>query len=230
MRRHVLRNSLLPTIAVVATQTGTCRRPRRGRDAVQLPGLGQLIYRAAPKKDFPLLAGGVLVVGVVYLVATLIADLAYSLLNPRIRLGAQPVSADAAPSSALEPARDLANPAARPGTTPHGAPRALRLLLRSKTFLVGAIIVRFWVFCAIFGNCSCPRIPFATEPAERASQPPSTEHWFGTDRLGRDVFSRVIVGARDILIVAPAATLLGTVLGTALGLLTGYFRGRSTTS
>ena len=55
--------------------------------------------------------------------------------------------------------------------------------------------------------------------------PPSAEHWFGTDQLGRDVFSRVIVGARDILTVAPLATLLATVAGTALGLVTGYFRG-----
>ena len=55
--------------------------------------------------------------------------------------------------------------------------------------------------------------------------PPSAEHWFGTDQLGRDVFSRVIVGSRDILVVAPAATLLATVIGSALGLCTGYFRG-----
>ena len=55
--------------------------------------------------------------------------------------------------------------------------------------------------------------------------PPSSQHWFGTDQLGRDVFSRVIVGARDILTVAPIATLLSTFLGTALGLTMGYFGG-----
>lgn len=58
-----------------------------------------------------------------------------------------------------------------------------------------------------------------------ALDPPSTVHWFGTDQLGRDVFSRVLVGAHDILTVAPLATLLGTVLGAALGLMVGYFRG-----
>ena len=55
--------------------------------------------------------------------------------------------------------------------------------------------------------------------------PPSRLHWFGTDPLGRDVFSRVIVGARDILLVAPLATSLGIALGVILGLVTGYFRG-----
>ena len=50
-------------------------------------GIGQLIYRAATQKDFPVLEAAVLVVGVVYLVATLVADILYSLLNPRIRLG-----------------------------------------------------------------------------------------------------------------------------------------------
>ena len=54
---------------------------------------------------------------------------------------------------------------------------------------------------------------------------PSSAHLFGTDSLGRDVLSRVIVGARDILLIAPAATLLGAVLGTVLGLAMGYFGG-----
>jgi peptide/nickel transport system permease protein len=100
----------------------------------------------------------------------------------------------------------------------------LRLALGSKTFLAGAAIVGFWVLCALFGPAVVPDDPYADDILNKL-QPPSTEHWFGTDRLGRDVFSRVIVGARDILIVAPLATVLGTVLGTALGLVSGYFRG-----
>jgi peptide/nickel transport system permease protein len=100
----------------------------------------------------------------------------------------------------------------------------LRLVLGSKTFVIGAVIVGFWIFCAAFGPAVVPDDPYADDILDKL-QPPSSEHWFGTDRLGRDVFSRVIVGARDILIVAPLATLLGTVLGTALGLVSGYFRG-----
>jgi peptide/nickel transport system permease protein len=97
-------------------------------------------------------------------------------------------------------------------------------LVRSPTFLVGATIVLFWVLCAIFGPYVVPYDPLADDILNSLT-PPSREHWFGADQLGRDVFSRVIVGSRDILTVAPLATLLGTLAGTALGLLTGYFGG-----
>jgi peptide/nickel transport system permease protein len=97
-------------------------------------------------------------------------------------------------------------------------------LLRSGTFLTGLVIVLFWVGCAIFGEHFAPYDPLADDIIN-ALAPPSAEHWFGTDQIGRDVFSRVIVGSRDILTVAPLATLLATVAGTALGLVTGYFRG-----
>lgn len=124
----------------------------------------------------------------------------------------------------------IASPApARPAAPTAGDERAaqrqrLRLLLRSKTFIAGVVIVGVFVIFAIFGETLAPDDPFATDPLDDLAAP-SGEHLFGTDRVGRDVLSRVIVGARDILIVAPAATLLGTVLGTALGLVTGYFRG-----
>ena len=89
--RHVLRNSLLPTIAVVATQVGYLIG---GLVAVELvfnyQGVGQLLFRAAQQKDFPLLQSAVLVVGLVYLAATLVADLLYAVLNPRIRYGGAP--------------------------------------------------------------------------------------------------------------------------------------------
>jgi peptide/nickel transport system permease protein len=116
-------------------------------------------------------------------------------------------------------------PAAPAGDEERAAQRErLALLRRSKTFLIGATILGIFLICAIFGETLAPDDPFATDPLDDLAAP-SSDHWFGTDRVGRDVFSRVIVGARDILVVAPAATLLGTVLGTALGLITGYYRG-----
>ena len=115
--------------------------------------------------------------------------------------------------------------AAPPASAERTAQRErLRLLLKSPTFIAGLVIVGMFVFFAIFGEALVPEDPFATDPINDLAAP-GGEHIFGTDRVGRDVFSRVIVGARDILIVAPAATLLGTVVGTALGLVTGYFRG-----
>src|SRR5918998_1761709 len=98
------------------------------------------------------------------------------------------------------------------------------LLRRSKTFVAGAVILGVFLICAVFGELLAPDDPFATDPLNDLAAP-SSDHWFGTDRVGRDVLSRVIVGARDIMLVAPAATLLGTVLGTILGLVTGYYRG-----
>ena len=105
------------------------------------------------------------------------------------------------------------------------SPRAdtLRLLLRSKAFVAGTLIVAFWVFCAIFGSTIAPHDPL--EQSANILQSPSTSHLFGTDSLGRDVFSRVLAGARDILAVAPLAMIVGIVGGTILGLLTAYYRG-----
>ena len=87
--RHVLRNSLLPTIAVVATQAGYLMGGLVIIEVIfNYQGIGLTLARAATQKDIPVLQSGVLLVGIVYLVATLIADILYSVLNPRVRLGA----------------------------------------------------------------------------------------------------------------------------------------------
>jgi len=111
-----------------------------------------------------------------------------------------------------------------PGSERGRLAELLLALGRSRTFLVGAAILLFWILCALFGEHFTPYDPLADDMIN-SLMPPSAEHWFGTDQLGRDVFSRVIVGARDILTVAPLATLIATIFGTALGLVTGYFRG-----
>jgi peptide/nickel transport system permease protein len=100
----------------------------------------------------------------------------------------------------------------------------VRELVRSPLFIVGALIVVWWIVCAIFGSSIAPQDPNA-QNLFAINKPPSSAHIFGTDQLGRDIFSRVLNGSRDILIVAPLATLLGTVLGTIVGLTMGYFRG-----
>jgi len=97
-------------------------------------------------------------------------------------------------------------------------------VLRARTVWVGLVICAIWAICAAFGLRIAPQDPYKTHILDK-HKPPSGAHYFGTDLLGRDIFSRVIVGARDTLLVAPAATVLGVVLGTALGLAMGYFRG-----
>ena len=90
IRRHILRNSLLPTITVIATQTGYLIG---GLVVVETlfnyQGIGKLIFTAATAKDFPMLEAGVLTIGVVYVLATLGADLLLVALNPRLRVGGQ---------------------------------------------------------------------------------------------------------------------------------------------
>ncbi len=86
--RHVLRNALLPTIAVVATQLGYLIG---GLVAVELvfnyPGFGQLLLGSVQKLDFPVLQSAILISGAFYVVTTFLADLVFTLLNPRIRSG-----------------------------------------------------------------------------------------------------------------------------------------------
>jgi peptide/nickel transport system permease protein len=88
VRRHVLRNALLPTITVIATQVGYLIG---GLVVVEqlfnYNGIGTLLLNAARNHDYPQLQSTVLVIGVIYLVATLAADILYSVLNPRIRYG-----------------------------------------------------------------------------------------------------------------------------------------------
>jgi peptide/nickel transport system permease protein len=96
----------------------------------------------------------------------------------------------------------------------------LRRLFGSKTFVIGCLVLLFWIGAAFFGTHFTKS---AYDSSENTLQGMSGAHWFGTDKLGRDVFARVIAGSREIMIVATFATLLGVVGGTVFGLLTGYF-------
>ena len=99
----------------------------------------------------------------------------------------------------------------------------IRLLLHRPAFIIGNLILIGWIVVGVLGERITPYDPFNQFFA--GHMPPSAEHLFGTDRLGRDVLSRVMVGSRDVLIIAPLAAMLGVVAGTLLGLVMGFYRG-----
>ena len=100
----------------------------------------------------------------------------------------------------------------------------LQLLIHSPTVIIGGVVIVFWVFCAIFPGLVAPHDPIFDNQFP-TNLKPTWSYPFGTDTNGRDILSRVLAGSRNVLLIAPMATLLGTVLGTTLGLVTGYFRG-----
>jgi peptide/nickel transport system permease protein len=115
--------------------------------------------------------------------------------------------------------------AQQPLDTPQRVRReTLRQIRRSPTFAVGIIVTLFWVICAVFGQHIVPydAINDTFAPSYHA---PSWAHPFGIDRVGRDIFVRVLVGSRSVIEVAPAATIVGVGLGSLLGLIMGYFGG-----
>ena len=103
--------------------------------------------------------------------------------------------------------------------------KALRRFLYQKPLgAIGGIIVALMVLMAIFANVLATHDPIRTY-AMQTLAPPSTEHWLGTDHLGRDVYSRLVHGARISLAVGLSSTILGAVLGGLVGLLSGYLGG-----
>lgn len=134
-----------------------------------------------------------------------------------------------APDAAAPPglsAESAALGQAAPAGTPRAARRgaAVRRLLHTPSAVVGLLVVLFWVCCAIFWPLIAPYSPNAQD-YNSILQGSSPAHWLGTDQYGRDVLSRVLAGSREVLTLAPAATLLGLLGGIVVGLATAYYRG-----
>lgn len=96
-------------------------------------------------------------------------------------------------------------------------------LRRHPTAIVGGFVLLLMVLLALLAPWLGTTDPLALAPVKRL-RPPSAEHWFGTDMIGRDVYSRVIYGTRVSLTVGLAVALLATSIGLAIGLVTGYLR------
>ncbi len=98
------------------------------------------------------------------------------------------------------------------------------ILRENPVTLIAFLLFLFIVGCALFGPYLVPYDPLKTSAAH-ALQPPSADHWFGTDGVGRDVFSRVVVATRLDLSISIAAVGLSFVIGSVLGGIAGYWGG-----
>ncbi len=98
------------------------------------------------------------------------------------------------------------------------------VLAENPVTQVAAVLFTLFVLLALVGPWIVPYDPLASSTAN-ALQPPSAQHWFGTDALGRDIFSRSIVATRLDLGIAVSAVALSFVIGIAMGLAAGYFGG-----
>lgn len=111
------------------------------------------------------------------------------------------------------------------GTAPPERPwrSASRRFLSHPGAVIGLVILLVWILVAILAPLAAPYDPAAL--ASRARQAPSAAHWLGTDMPGRDVFSRLIHGARISISLGLIAVMLGGIPGVILGLLAGYYGG-----
>jgi peptide/nickel transport system permease protein len=100
----------------------------------------------------------------------------------------------------------------------------IAVLRKNKAFVAGSSILIFWIICAIFGKWIA-RYEIDQMDFEATYAAPSGKYWFGTDGLGQDIFSRVIIGSRLIILIAFSATALGTAVGASIGLIAGYRKG-----
>src|SRR5690606_16182118 len=99
--------------------------------------------------------------------------------------------------------------------------RTMRFLRQYPTVAVGGLLVLGLVLMAVLAPWLGTTDPTALSPIHR-TRSPNAQFWFGTDLLGRDVYSRVIYGARVSLIVGFSVAFLATVIGVAIGLVSGF--------
>jgi peptide/nickel transport system permease protein len=115
--------------------------------------------------------------------------------------------------------------AARP-TGPGWGITLWRFIRRKPLGAAGGALIALMVLTAVFAELMETHDPIATDAAHTLARP-TAAHWLGTDHLGRDIYSRIVHGARVSLIVGLASTLLGSVLGGVVGLLSGYIGGKT---
>jgi ABC-type dipeptide/oligopeptide/nickel transport system permease subunit len=170
-----------------------------------LPGIGRLVFQAISNRDLVVVRDVVMLLAAVVVVVNFVVDVLYALVDPRLRRLRH------APGLALAPDRRRRR-------------RLLARALRHPSFVVGALLSRCWRrrrCCRWCGRRT--RRPRST--SRTSCSRPVAAHWLGTDSLGRDIASQLLVGAQNSIVVGVIAVGIGLALGVALGCLAAARRG-----
>lgn len=254
--RHALRNSLLSLITILGWSIpGLLGGSVLIETVCNIPGLGRLFYEAVISRDYMLVMGELYIGAILTLGGNLVADIAYSFADPRIRLdsGSQRsawlgeallVGAGALlvllavnwGGSLLEGLRVMQSGLAStrwapviPALVLAGLllwlmPKAWRLLEGHRMGRAGLVFVTVIGLAAMTAPWIARHDP-TTLNVVRALEGPGPDFWLGTDELGRDLFARMLYGARISLLVGFVAVGISSLIGISLGAAAGYFRG-----
>ena len=220
---HAFRNALIPVITVIGLQVGVLFTGAILTETIfSWPGVGKWLIEAINRRDYPVLQGGLLMLGVVVMMVNLLVDVTYGIINPRIRQ-----------RDPLDDARDdhrRSHPLAL-AAAPPGPLREFWGYFRANHGAVGGLVIVIVVLLmAAFANVLAPYPPDLTNNAVFLKPPAwqaggSWAYPLGTDAIGRDILSRLIYGARLSLLIGIAVVALSIVVGIALGLIAGFARG-----
>ena len=214
---HALKNAMLPVITVIGIEFAfLIGGPRGDRDRVQPAGA----WRASSSRPFsgattPSCRTLVMFIAIIVILSNLLVDILYGVLDPRVRV-----------CRLARPRPSCRSRPRRPRRGRRLVDRARPLRRRKPLGAAGGAVMLAILLTAVFADQLQTHDPIATDAAATLA-PPSRAHWFGTDHLGRDIYSRIVHGARVSLAVGVASTLFGSVLGGIIGLLSGYAGGKT---
>ena len=192
---HVLKNTMLPIITLIALAFGELLGGTAITEIIfSWPGIGNLVIEAIGERDYTIIQGFVVVIALIFCVIYGLTELSYGLFDPRVKKSS------------------------RRGRM-MGREQRLKIRLFIYMLLASGIL-----FITIFGGAVAPKDPYETNFLV-IDQPPSEDYWFGTDNLGRCLFSRILAGARSSVSATIIIVLITAAIGTVVGMIGGYYGG-----
>ncbi len=216
---HAFRNALIPVITVIGLQVGVLFTGAILTETIfSWPGVGKWLIEAINRRDYPVLQGGLLMLGGIVMIVNLLVDVAYGVINPRIRR--TPMRPNRSPPRRHRRPRRPGRCASSGVTSARNHGAVLGLVVVIAVLLDGGVRQRARALPA--GPHQQRRLPAAAGRGRTAAR---RAYLLGTDAIGRDILSRLIYGARLSLLIGIAVVALSIVVGIALGLIAGFARG-----